>query len=170
MYQQPKSGTNEAVHATFRLIRQDPARSNLRLQKHSIGRSVMLEPFDLPGMVIMHQGPNNTLKVSAASSAGAKSVFKVVAGLDGNQNSVSFESRDQQGCFIYSDGADVKLACKENGGAGFEERVSFTMSRGLREYHPISFVAKGANRNFLLEPLLSLRDEAYTVYFNISGK
>jgi hypothetical protein len=39
----------------------------------------------------------------------------------------------------------------------------------LRQYHPISFVAKGLRRNFLLEPLYSLRDEFYTVYFNLGA-
>ncbi|CBI16413.3 unnamed protein product, partial [Vitis vinifera] len=38
---------------------------------------------------------------------------------------------------------------------------------GISQYHPISFVAKGMKRNFLLTPLLGLRDESYTVYFNI---
>ena len=164
--QQPKPGTDEAVHATFRLVRQDPSRLDTRHQNHSIGQYVMLEPFGLPGMVVTHQGPNNYFNISAAP-AGVKSVFKVVPGLDGDQNSVSFESRDSQGCFIHSQSADVMLMCKNNGGAEFDRRVSFTMSGGLREYHPVSFAAKGVRRNFLLEPLLSLRDESYTLYFNI---
>lgn len=168
MDRQPKSGTDDAVHATFRLVPQDQKRSNIRLQKRSLRQFVMFEPFDLPGMAVAHQGPSNSLKVSG--TAGAKSVFKVVAGLDGNKDAVSFESSDQHGCFIYSDGSDVKLMSKEgNDGEEFGQRTSFIMSRGLREYHPMSFVAKGGRRDFLLEPLLSLRDESYTVYFNIGS-
>jgi uncharacterized protein len=34
---------------------------------------------------------------------------------------------------------------------------------------PISFVA-GRNRNFILEPLMGLRDEFYTVYFNVAAQ
>nr|KYP71149.1 hypothetical protein KK1_010393 [Cajanus cajan] len=45
--------------------------------------------------------------------------------------------------------------------------TSFVTRKGLSQYHPISFVAKGINRNFLLEPLFSFRDEHYTVYFKI---
>lgn len=167
MNQQPMSGTNGAVHATFRLIPQDSKRLNIQLQKRSVNQFVMLEPFDLPGMLIVHQGPGKALKVSA--SAGAATVFKVVAGLDGDKNSVSFESKDQRGCFFYSDESDVKLMSKDDGAVEFGERASFTMGRGLKEYHPISFAAKGMGRNFLLEPLLSLRDESYTVYFNIGS-
>jgi hypothetical protein len=37
----------------------------------------------------------------------------------------------------------------------------------LRTYHPLSFAAGGTERNFLLEPLQSLQDEFYTVYFNL---
>nr|KYP71148.1 hypothetical protein KK1_010392 [Cajanus cajan] len=47
--------------------------------------------------------------------------------------------------------------------------TSFVTREGLSRYNPISFVAKGANRNFLLEPLFSFRDEHYTVYFSIQG-
>ena len=38
-----------------------------------------------------------------------------------------------------------------------------------KQYNALSFVAKGENRNFLLEPLFSFRDEPYTVYFNIQA-
>uniref|UniRef100_A0A251SU39 Secreted protein n=1 Tax=Helianthus annuus TaxID=4232 RepID=A0A251SU39_HELAN len=42
-----------------------------------------------------------------------------------------------------------------------------TVNDGICNYHPISFVAKGLNVNYLLQPLYSLRDENYTVYFKI---
>lgn len=167
MYQKPKAGTDQAVRATFRLIPQSPKRSRWSPRRdNTVGQYVMLEPSDLPGMVVVHQGPDNALAVSAGS--GSNAVFRVVAGLDGSPDSVSLEAGNRKGCFVYSDGDSVKLACEEDGrnevkGAG----ASFAMIGGLKQYHPISFAAKGARRNFLLEPLLSLRDESYTIYFNI---
>uniref|UniRef100_M8BUZ0 Uncharacterized protein n=1 Tax=Aegilops tauschii TaxID=37682 RepID=M8BUZ0_AEGTA len=56
------------------------------------------------------------------------------------------------------------------GGTGFSpQAASFIRAEPLRRYHPISFAAKGARRGFLLEPLFTLRDEFYTVYFNFGA-
>lgn len=126
----------------------------------------MLEPFDLPGMLVSHKGPNNGLVISTGIGSG--SVFREVAGLDGNPNSVSLEAGDQKGCFVYSNASSVNLMCQEDK-PEFKAGASFVKSGGLREYHPISFVAKGGRRNYLLEPLLNIRDESYTVYFNIGA-
>ncbi|KAF8396116.1 hypothetical protein HHK36_017728 [Tetracentron sinense] len=171
----PESGTDSAVHATFRLIPKDVNFSHFSLPMDAIGESVMLEPYDLPGMVVVQQGPNDNLAVANAASGKRLSVFRVIAGLDGKANTVSLESESLKGCFVYSGvnynaGTSIKLSCQSGSAdAGFQQAASFTLKEGMSEYHPISFVAKGTNRNFLLAPLLSLRDESYTVYFNIGA-
>ncbi|XP_043691512.1 uncharacterized protein LOC122642154 isoform X1 [Telopea speciosissima] len=171
----PERGTDSAVHATFRLISEDMNSSNFSSPTDVIGKSVLLEPFDLPGKLVMQQGPNGYLSVASATSDRELFRFKVVAGLDGKNNSVSLESESHQGCFVYSGlnykaGTSAKLSCQSGtADAGFQQAVSFTLDNGRRKYHPISFVAKGASRNFLLMPLLSLRDESYTLYFNIGA-
>lgn len=160
------SGTDDSIHATFRLIQ--------------VEKSVMLEPFDLPGCLVAHQGPNKGFEVGYVTDRehitayDVKAVYlfnMMVPGLNGKENSVSFESTDNEGCFIASgdDETSLVLGCKENGDDAFVENASFFMEKGVREYHSISFVAKGVRRNFVLEPLLSLRDESYTAYFNVAS-
>lgn len=129
----------------------------------------MIEPFDLPGMVV-----TNSLAISRTK--GPDTVFHVVQGLDGNPNSVSLELGSKPGCFVYggagsSNGTKVQVQCRGSlkDGAEFSRAASFVIVDGLRSYHPISFAAKGAKRNFLLQPLMSLRDESYTVYFNLGA-
>ncbi|MED6169897.1 hypothetical protein PIB30_025463 [Stylosanthes scabra] len=160
MKKSPKPGTSSAIHATFRIIdvqEKLPSRLSPTL-RDVIGKSVMLELFDLPGTRVDSSSP---------------SVFLVVQGLDGRNESISLESKSHRGCFVHSgmsSGMEVKLRCKANSDAAassFKQDASFIARRGLSKYNPISFVAKGANRNFLLEPLLAFRDEHYTVYFNI---
>ncbi|KAK9274092.1 hypothetical protein L1049_018906 [Liquidambar formosana] len=168
----PESGTDSSVHATFRLILEEPTSSNFIPLKDAINKSVMLEPFDFPGMVVVHQGKGKNLAI-ANSDSGGSSVFRLVKGLDGKAGTVSLESQNQKNCFVfsgskYSPGASLKLSCNSgSSNAGFNEATSFILKSGMSEYHPISFVAKGAYRNFLLSPLLSLRDESHNVYFNI---
>lgn len=165
----PQTGTNAAVSTTFRLSLKDRALGDFTARSDVIDKLVVLEPFDFPGMAIVHHGAGKGLGVAhSAEDDGA--VFRLVAGLDGKDTSVSMESEDQKGCFVCS-GADksIKLRCSSSGASddGFKQGASFTMRKGFTEYHPISFVAKGMQRNFLLSPLLSLMDESYTVYFNI---
>ena len=169
----PESGTDAALHATFRLIMKEESSSEVSSLKDVIGKSVMLEPFDFPGMLVVQQGTDGELVVSDSPKEGDSSVFRLVAGLDGKDETISLEAVNQKGCFVYSgvnfnSGASLKLSCStESSEDGFNEAASFVMEKGISEYHPISFVAKGARRNFLLAPLLSFRDETYTVYFNI---
>ncbi|KAI4334590.1 hypothetical protein L6164_019262 [Bauhinia variegata] len=157
----PESGTEYALHATFRVI-----------LTGATATSVMLEPFDLPGLLVMHQGPEQPLIVGS-SSGGASAVFLLVSGLDGRNETISLESKSNKGCFVISglsSGAGVKLSCKSELSASddtFNQAASFTGMEGLSYYNPVSFVAKGEKRNFLLEPLFTFRDEPYTVYFNI---
>lgn len=173
MEKYPEPGTDSSVHATFRIISSDSNSSRVSGRKKTVGNSGMLEPFDLPGMVVAHQGSGKTLTVVPAASGKEASVFHLVSGLDGKPNSVSLESEDQKGCYVYSGvdydtGASVTLNCiSGSADMAFKQGTSFTSDKGISEYHPISFVAKGEKRNFLLQPLLSLRDESYTVYFNI---
>ncbi|KAK4407380.1 hypothetical protein Sango_0319000 [Sesamum angolense] len=169
----PQPGTNSAVSSSFRLVLKEPGPGNFSGPGDAIGKLVMLESFNLPGMFIVHYGEGKNLGVAGSSAAGG-SVFRMVAGLDGKNTTVSLESADKKGCFFYSDasyktGTSIKLSCNSGSSSdeGFKQAASFTLRKGYSEYHPISFIAKGVQRNFLLSPLLSLRDESYTVYFNI---
>ncbi|XP_075634908.1 uncharacterized protein LOC142607344 [Castanea sativa] len=172
----PAPGTNSAVHATFRLILNYSSPTEVSTMKDAIGRTVMLEPFDFPGMVVAHQGKDKNLAIADSSGSGGSSVFRLVAGLDGRAETVSLESESNKDCFVYSgvdynSGTSTKLSCKsESSDTDFDEAAaSFVLNKGISEYHPISFMAKGARRNFLLAPLLSFRDESYTIYFNIQS-
>ncbi|KAK6164207.1 hypothetical protein DH2020_001071 [Rehmannia glutinosa] len=171
----PEPGTDAALKATFRLIVQNSEPENSPASNYAIGKLVMLEPFDFPGTFVLHNGEGESLGVSDFSYIENKSfVFRLVAGLDGKNGTVSLEAECQKGCFIYSglvndSGDSVKLNCSSGLlDAGFRQATSFTLEDGLSNYNPISFVANGVTRNFLLVPLLSLRDESYTVYFNTS--
>jgi uncharacterized protein len=163
-------GTDTAIHATFRAHSQDSTGLHDIYSTTINGASMLIEPFDLPGMVI-------TNNLTLSTQQGAESLFNIVPGLDGNPNSVSLELSTRPGCFLvsganYSVGTVIQVSCKsslQSIGGILELAASFLQTAPLRQYHPISFVAKGAARNFLLEPLYSLRDEFYTVYFNIGA-
>lgn len=171
----PKSGTDAALHATFRLILKDSSGSEFSSLDDFIGKLVMLEPSDSPGMLVIQHGTGDELLVTDSFIAQGSSVFRLVAGLDGRDRTVSLESEIYKGCFVYTgvnlqSGEGTKLSCiSESMEAGFNHAASFGIENGLSEYHPISFVANGAHRNFLLAPLLSLRDESYTVYFDFQS-
>ncbi|EHA8589726.1 hypothetical protein COCNU_scaffold012102G000010 [Cocos nucifera] len=96
MEESPNLGTNAAAEATFRLVYNNDRKSQFPSPKDLIGESVMLEPFDLPGKVVEHQGPNNGLIVAASSKIATSNLdmakFRVVAGLDGNSSTISLES------------------------------------------------------------------------------
>ncbi|CAN6216324.1 unnamed protein product [Urochloa humidicola] len=171
MQERPKDsgGTDAAVHATFRLV---PHSSGGGGATNSTA-AAMLEPLDMPGMVV-----TDKLAVSADKSSG--SLFNVVPGLDGSQGSVSLELGARPGCFLVAGGGEkVQVGCGgggvrkrgggDGGGAGFRRAASFMRAEPLRRYHPMSFAAKGVTRSFLLEPLFTLRDEFYTVYFNLEA-
>ncbi|XP_057483692.1 uncharacterized protein LOC130770300 [Actinidia eriantha] len=164
----PKSGTDSSLHATFRLVLKDSTSLRFSEPKDFIGKSVMLEPFNFPGMVVAHRGEDESLRISD-SSDGKDSVFRLVPGLDRKAETVSLES--QEGCFvIYKSSSSIKISCKSgSSNTEFDRSASFVMRYGISEYHPTSFIAKGLRRNFLLSPLHSLRDESYTPYFNIQS-
>ncbi|KAJ0623687.1 hypothetical protein HanIR_Chr01g0034951 [Helianthus annuus] len=126
----------------------------------------MLEPYILPGMVIVNQGKEQSLGIGDYSD-NRNAVFRFV---EGNKGMVRLESESQKGCFVHSLNGTVKLSCggsESESDSGFVLATSFKVNDGICNYHPISFVAKGLNMNYLLQPLYSLRDEHYTVYFKI---
>ncbi|CAA2978127.1 uncharacterized protein LOC105163554 [Olea europaea subsp. europaea] len=170
----PQEGNDSAVRATFRLVLKEGTNTTkFSRPTDAIGKLVMLEPFNFPGMLIVHQGVEQHLGITDSSKGGGSSTFRLISGLDGKNRKVSLESEDHKGCFLYSSidyqsVTSVKLRRKSSE-SGFKQAASFTLRKGLSEYHPMSFVAKGSDRNFLLAPLLSLRDEYYTVYFNIQS-
>ncbi|GMH11494.1 hypothetical protein Nepgr_013335 [Nepenthes gracilis] len=177
MTSSPEAGNHSSVHATFRVIFKGSSSSQKSsLPEDMIGQSLMLEPFDFPGMLVAHKGEDEGLTIIDSGSDEVSSAeFKIVEGLDGKNGTVSLESKSTEGCFVYTGaeyeaGQEVTLSCKsESLDSGFAEAASFVLSSGMREYHPVSFVAKGLKRSYVLEPLLSLRDEFYNVYFNITN-
>ncbi|CAD6339027.1 unnamed protein product [Miscanthus lutarioriparius] len=165
MQQRPKDsgGTDAAVHATLRLVPQGGATAT------NSTAAATLEPLDMPGMVV-----TDMLTVSAEKSSGAQ--FNVVPGLAGVPGSVSLELGSRPGCFLVAGGSGekVQVGCTGggvqkhgNGGDWFRQAASFARGEPLRRYHPMSFAARGVKRSFLLEPLFTLRDEFYTIYFNL---
>ncbi|KAL1539610.1 hypothetical protein AAHA92_24070 [Salvia divinorum] len=175
MEKSPEVGTDAALRATFRLVVKNSNSECSPASIPPIGKSVMLELFDFPGKFVLHNGEGKSLSVSNSSSMGKQSsVFRLVAGLDGKDGTISLESKAPKGCFVYRElsndsGASVKLKC----GSGtsdteFQRASSFVLKDGVSKYHAISFIAKGVRRNFILSPLFSFIDESYTVYFNTS--
>ncbi|XBI02230.1 hypothetical protein VPH35_130825 [Triticum aestivum] len=135
------------------------------------GPNVTIAPFDRPGMAI-----TNGFEVRL--HPGPEALFNAVPGLDGLPGSVSLELGTRPGCFVtapggakgYGPGDKAQVGCRTSGGgddAAFRKAASFTQAPPLRLYHPLTFVAKGTERTFVLEPLRSLQDEFYTVYFNL---
>ncbi|KAK1384297.1 putative alpha-L-arabinofuranosidase B, arabinose-binding domain-containing protein [Heracleum sosnowskyi] len=168
----PESGSNHSVYATFRLVLRNPTSTELLVPEDCIGKTVGLEPFDLPGMVVVERGINQSLGVEDAIG-NSDSTFILVQGLDGKSETVSLESARHRGCFVYSSldlHSSVKLKCSAGSSdVKFKQAASFRLRDGISKYDPISFVAKGEKRNFLLQPILSLRDENYVVYFKIQS-
>ena len=175
MLNPPEPGTDDSLHATYRLVSENENQDLPKLANlfDAIGKIVKLEPFNLPGVYIMYQGDKHPLTVVDGKKGQANCVFKVKAGLDGRKDSISLEAASQEGCFVHSGSGSggVMLRCRSNNTtdseAAFNKAVSFTAMKGVGEYHPASFFAKGTNRYYLLEPLLKYRDEPYTEYFNI---
>ena len=112
----PESGTDASLQATFRLIFKDSSSSKISSVKDVIGKSVMLEPFDLPGMTLVQQGKDRSFAITNSADDDGSSIFRVVSGLDGKDGTVSLESGVQNGCYVYSgadykSGQSMKLSC-----------------------------------------------------------
>ncbi|XP_057851491.2 uncharacterized protein LOC131061689 isoform X2 [Cryptomeria japonica] len=176
----PMLGTDEAAHGTFRIVdTANPERISNSIMDF-VGKTVYLEPFPQPGMFIAHQGINNNVTAShkvedSLSNKDSTSIFKVHLGLDKSKNSLSFESVDHPSCFLYGGTSyqvqqAVQLKCiPKRGSSEFYHAVSFNVNSGMSTYHPMSFIATGSNRNYLLSPLLAFKDERYSVYLNITS-
>ena len=174
MQEQPAPGTDACVHATFQAGSSSSTES-LPMQ----GPNVTIEPFDRPGMAVT----NGLLAVGRPG--GRDTLFNAVPGLDGAPGSVSLELATRPGCFVTTAAAApaagaganaaTQVVCPGNNDGGsasdeeaaFRRAASFARAAPLRRYHPLSFAARGTARNFLLEPLRSLQDEFYTVYFSL---
>jgi len=61
MEEHPKSGTDTCLQATFRIVFNNSSFSEVFQIKDVIDKSVMLEPFDLPGMLLVQQGKDSSL-------------------------------------------------------------------------------------------------------------
>ncbi|XP_059668882.1 uncharacterized protein LOC132313967 [Cornus florida] len=178
MASMPQPRTNKAIDATFRLILKEAAGPpKWFTPKEAIGKLVMLEPLDFPGSVVVHQGTNKDLMVAAPGTKTQNSIFHLVPGLSGKDGTVSLESGSQKGCFVSSapvkdsDTLTITLRCQAAGAApdaGFKNAASFVLGKSAHSYHPVSFVAQGAQRNFLLTPFNSFMDEYYTLYFKFN--
>ncbi|CAM0910020.1 unnamed protein product [Alopecurus aequalis] len=166
MDEMPAAGSDACVHATFYVD------TSLVADNGSTGgvANVTISPFDKPGMAI-----TNDLNITL--HPGPDALFNAVPGLDGLPGTVSLELGTRPGCFVmapgggaagYSPGDKAQVGCRTSSDdAAFRHAASFTPALPLRTYHPLSFAARGTERNFLLEPLRSLQDEFYTVYFNL---
>jgi hypothetical protein len=175
MQEQPAPGTDACVHATFRVYGQAGSSSSESLLPMQ-GPNVTIEPFDRPGMAV-----TNGLLAVGRPAGGRDTLFNAVPGLDGAPGSVSLELATRPGCFVATApaagaNAATQVVCrgnKNNGGsasgdgAALRRAASFVRAAPLRRYNPLSFAARGTARNFLLEPLRSLQDEFYTVYFSL---
>ncbi|CAN8236600.1 unnamed protein product [Cochlearia groenlandica] len=168
----PEPGTQKAVEATFRLMTND-SKKGVSGPDELIGSQVMIEPFDFPGMLVM-QSAGSILAIQDSSSTDKEaSSFRLVSGLDGKPGSVSFRLESKKGCFVYSDQTlkplmKLRLGCDSDvTGEKFKQAASFKIRNGLKLYDPMSFVMSGTERNFVLSPLSSFRDETYNVYFSL---
>ncbi|KAH7837509.1 hypothetical protein Vadar_014669 [Vaccinium darrowii] len=95
----PVFGTDASIRATFRLVMKDSSSSEFVDPKDFIGKSVVLEPFDFPGMIVAHGANDEGLQI-LNSRSGINSIFNLVAGMDGKPGTVSLESASQVGCFV----------------------------------------------------------------------
>lgn len=175
-------GTNEAAHSTFRVA---PAVDQSSGPVAGIETDlVSLELYSQPGKFIAHRGAEREITVAhwfgeggdQATAQGLRpehAVFKIRPGLSGKSNTVSFEAASSPGCFLstclQSGGIGIKLSCStREHDENFHMSASFGSSRGLSEYHPLSFIATGPQNQFLLFPLSAYEDERYTTYFDLS--
>ncbi|CAN6201125.1 unnamed protein product [Urochloa humidicola] len=166
MQELPAPGTDACVHATFRVY---GGGGGAVVE----GTNVTVEPFDRPGMAV-------TNGLAVGGGGGRDTMFNAVPGLDGAPGSVSLELGTRPGCFVAApaqpagaNATGVGVWCRGDGGeeeeeAAFRRAASFARAAPLRRYDPLSFAARGMERGgFLLEPLRSLQDEFYTVYFSV---
>jgi hypothetical protein len=197
----PQKGTNEAAQATFRInkfsvgtsgdslvgklvsfeLHSHPGRvlshtgengSLIAVDEDSAKHSIenYLKPFNRGGPYIHRKVDPSGLNNERAH--GEYKVFRVLPGLSGDNDTVSFEVATRSGCFIasYCDGL-INVQCHsqpEGRDPEFQRRATFRSNKGLAKYHPMSFIAKGINRQYLLFPIQAYLDESYATYFNLT--
>ena len=174
MQESPQAENDSYVHATFRLI----SKMGIVGKEGFIGKSAMLEPFDRPGMVVSYhcQEAHKELTIEDQRSIDhtRSAYFLIVEGLNGDNRTISLQAN--HGCFVYTaikyskSDVNVKLSCTNGSSldSTFKETTSFVWNEGFKRYHPMTFLAKGLRRSYILEPLFALKDETYNVYFNIT--
>lgn len=169
------------------LIRQPKSLRDGNVAMNLVGKLVAIQPFNHPGRFLAHIGDRSIgifgdeeLQDGAESCAceyekpsGMDAVFQVIPGLSAQEETVSFEAASKPGCFLSTQtrsGQPIQLECKKSDNdPNFNKAGSFLATKGITSYHPMSFVAKGINTQFLLFPLLSYKDENYTIFFNITS-
>ncbi|BBN08596.1 uncharacterized protein MPTK1_4g12820 [Marchantia polymorpha subsp. ruderalis] len=139
---------------------------------------IALEPYSKPGKVLAHNGPDSKIVVLDRIDnlnhhvQQINAEFRIIPGLSGDENSISFEAESDPGCFITTC-ADhsATLRCKKEKAedATFDPTASFTVTKGLASYHRMSFFAVAENSQYLLFPIYAYRDEKYTMYFNFTN-
>ncbi|GAQ86714.1 hypothetical protein KFL_003070020 [Klebsormidium nitens] len=173
----PNEGTDEAAAATFRFA--PPLADTSKRGPPSDDQYVSLELFDTPGQFLVHNGAGHAVFVADRERSVAQgpafddfATFKQVPGLAG-PGTVSFEALSGPGQYLSAfgsvlvpgQGLPVTLQPRQPDPA-FAAASSFHVGTGLAAYHPMSFIAKGQHRDFLLFPIQAYRDESYTAYFD----
>lgn len=168
-------------------IAKEPVGHGSKAHNDLVGKLVAIEPFNLPGRFLTHR-VGRRVDIFRASMlqnsgkgcghghqhpSGTDAVFQIVPGLLAQRDYVSFEAVSKHGCFLSTETDPfnhVSLGCKTGDDDElFKKASSFLVNRPLASYHSMSFMAKGVNRDYLLSPLISYRDENYTIFFNITS-
>ncbi|GJT92691.1 alpha-L-arabinofuranosidase B, arabinose-binding domain-containing protein [Tanacetum coccineum] len=105
----PNPGDSDSVISTFRIITNSSISTRVPSHKDAIGEAIMLEPYSLPGMLLVHQGKEKTLEISDSSNHD-NALFRLV---EANDGTVRIEAENQKGCFVYNSNGSVKLSCDE---------------------------------------------------------
>ncbi|KAI5082381.1 hypothetical protein GOP47_0002124 [Adiantum capillus-veneris] len=145
-----------------------------------LGKIVSIELFDQPGNFLVHRDMRKveTMRVNRGYNsnqhfAHLDFAFRVVSGLHFPEKYISFEAVSKPGCYLHAEQdwyQTVGLKCSTlSSDEQFQAGASFLIRKPLASYHSVSFIAKGLNKDYLLSPLMSLKDESYTVFFNITS-
>eukprot|EP00250_Pteridium_aquilinum_P011286 c19966_g1_i1 orf=356-3310(-) len=146
-----------------------------------VGELVSVEVFNQPGSFLMHMdsGRVEVTRVNVRQNNGegcghgSKTVFQIIPGLHPQQDYISFEAVSNPGCFLYTEpdhSKTVRLGCvASESDEHFHKAASFLIHRPLASYYPMSFIAKGTNKDYVLSPVTSFMDESYTIFFNITS-
>ena len=168
----PEAGT-DAPDATFKVSKLSNASD-----------SIQISSVNYPNFFLTHKGDDQLALISTdySQTFNKSSTFHQTPALlnTSSKTAFSLELGDMPGYYISTmkDGqnrhtstslARLPLyASKMQPGQAFAAASTFTLEDAVFKYKPYSFVALGANRDYLLQPLNSMVDEQYTAYFNIT--